>query len=141
MEHDDIHGIEQTFLTFKGKELPRDDGLPIIGSLFKYSKHKVEFIEELIKKHGNKFEFSLAGKEVVVLHGQENLVSFSNEDNITRTPVLPQLKDILGGGSNKICLFLDGQEHLHRKEFLMSVVCIFMKIVVLKQLSLTDTLA
>lgn len=94
----------------------------MVGSMFKYAKHRVEFINELIHKHGSKFEFSMAGKKVVVIHGYKNLAVFYDESNITRTKLLPQQKELLGGGTDQIALFLDGQEHVHRKRFLMSMV-------------------
>jgi len=100
-------------------KLPKERGMPVLGSLFAFAKNRTQFVDELVKKHGSVCKFKLLGHDIVVIHGNENLPAFYNEENITRThPLNPQI-DLLGGGYKNICPYLDGEEHRVRKRFLL----------------------
>ena len=103
-------------LTSKKRLPPGKLGLPIVGQMFPFLKNPFQFIEDRIADYGPVFKTRI-GRKTIVMAGPEACAKFIDPSLIQRAGAFPLSVGPLFGG--KSLPFLDGGEHLMRKELVL----------------------
>eukprot|EP01114_Cavostelium_apophysatum_P011578 TRINITY_DN2590_c0_g1_i1.p1 TRINITY_DN2590_c0_g1~~TRINITY_DN2590_c0_g1_i1.p1 ORF type:complete len:469 (+),score=91.10 TRINITY_DN2590_c0_g1_i1:185-1591(+) len=101
---------------------PELDGLPILGNAISFAKSPIKFIQKTTAELGQIWRTEIVGQEQAFLVGNEALNSMLNEENVSRADPIPYMVQILAGGEKRITPFLDGQEHIDRRNLLRNLI-------------------
>ena len=102
-------------------DIPKVDGLPIVGSAFQMMGNIVEFLEQCYYKYGPIFHIRVFGYQLIALVGPEANV-FASKISKTHLRSFESWWQfgLAIGGAHRILLSMDGPEHLRMRKLMVN---------------------